>query len=59
MTLVIARIIWNEINIESDSRVTDERRVKKDPLCWVLKTLILHPVISLSYAGNIFLLKKL
>lgn len=58
MTLIIARIIWEEINIESDSKVTDESILTNNPLCWVIKTLILHPCISLSYAGNLFYAEK-
>lgn len=53
MTLVVARIENENIYIESDSKVTDDRLVRSDPLCGLLKTLILHPFICISFAGNV------
>lgn len=53
MTLVVARIYNENIYIESDSKVTDDRLVRSDPLCGLLKTLILHPFICISFAGNV------
>ncbi|MCK5311852.1 MAG: hypothetical protein KAJ62_07075 [Desulfobacteraceae bacterium] len=53
MTLVVARIVEENIYIESDSKITDERLVRSDPLCGLLKTLILHPFICVSFAGNV------
>jgi hypothetical protein len=53
MTLVVARIVEDNIFIESDSKVTDERLVRDNPLCGLLKTFILHPFVSVSFAGNI------
>lgn len=53
MTLVVARIVEDNIFIESDSKITDERLVKNNPLCGLLKTFILHPFVSISFAGNI------
>jgi len=53
VTLIVARIDENSIYIESDSRITDESKVKNDPLCGLLKTLILHPFFCVSFAGNV------
>lgn len=53
MTLIVARIYKENIYIESDSKITDERLVRSDPLCGILKTLILHPFVSVSFAGNV------
>lgn len=58
MTLIVGKIYENKIYIESDSKVTDKNSVKNDPLTSVIKTLILHPFISLSYAGNIHFAEK-
>ncbi|MFT5719987.1 MAG: hypothetical protein ACI9W6_000276 [Motiliproteus sp.] len=53
MTLVVARIDKENIFIESDSKITDERLVRSNPLCGLLKTFILHPFVSMSFAGNV------
>ncbi len=53
MTLVVARIEGDNIYIESDSKITDDRAVRSSPLCGLLKTLILHPFVSVSFAGNV------
>jgi len=53
MTLVISNIFANELFIESDSKVTDPKTVFSDRFCSVLKTAIIHPSISVSYAGTI------
>ena len=51
MSLIVARIVEDNIYIESDSKITDDRLVRSDPLCGLLKTLILNPVICISFAG--------
>jgi hypothetical protein len=53
MTLVVARIDQENIYIESDSKITDDRLVRSDPLCGLLKTLILNPFVCVSFAGNV------
>lgn len=53
MTLIVARIDDDTIYIESDSRITDESKVKTEPLCGLLKTLVLHPFFCVSFAGNV------
>lgn len=53
MTLIVARIIDNNIYIESDSKVNDPKLVQSDPLCGLLKTLILHPFVCISFAGAV------
>ena len=51
MTIVIGRIIDNDIYIESDSRITDFRLVQTNLLTGLLKTIILNPFLCLSFAG--------
>lgn len=58
MSLVICKNINNKIFIESDSRVTDINAARKETYYGVLKTVILHPKISISFAGNIYLAEK-
>ena len=58
MTLVVARIDEENIYIQSDSRITDDSSVRSDPLCGLLKTLILHPFVSVSFAGNVHFAEK-
>lgn len=53
MTLVVARIENQNIYIESDSKITDENAIRSNPLCGLLKTLILHPCVCVSFAGNV------
>lgn len=53
MTLVVARIDNEYIYIESDSKSTDDRLVRSDPLCGLLKTLILNPFICVSFSGTV------
>lgn len=54
MSLVVGRIIDNNIFIESDTRITDIKEVPSEPLSGCLKTIILHPFICMSFAGNIY-----
>jgi len=54
MTLIVARIEEDNIYIESDSKITDDRLVRSDPLCGLLKTLILHPFVCISFAGKVY-----
>jgi hypothetical protein len=58
MSLVIAKIIENKIYIESDSRVTDLSIVKNDPLCGVIKALVLNPFLTIAFAGDIMYAEK-
>jgi len=58
MTLIMARIVENNIYIESDSRITDPKVVRQDPLCGLLKSLIIHPFVCLSFAGIVFFAEK-
>jgi hypothetical protein len=58
MSLIIAKIIDGKIYIESDSKVTDKDAVRTDPLCGLLKTIIIHPCISISFAGVIYFAEK-
>ncbi len=58
MSLIIAKIINGKIYIESDSKVTDKDTVRTDPLCGLLKTIIIHPFISISFAGVIYFAEK-
>ncbi len=54
MTLVVARIDSEKIFIESDSKITDDRLVRSDPLCGLMKTLILNPLLCISFAGKVY-----
>ncbi|NPE28342.1 hypothetical protein HNV12_10300 [Methanococcoides sp. SA1] len=53
MTLIVSKLHENNIYIESDSRITDPRIVRTNPLHGILKSVILTPKISLSGAGNV------
>ncbi|HEY9117661.1 MAG TPA: hypothetical protein VIN11_07530 [Roseivirga sp.] len=54
MTLVVGRVLADgKILIKSDSKITDLTSVKNEPLCGALKSLILHPNVSVSFAGNV------
>ncbi len=53
MTLVVARIEGLNLFIESDSKVTDPLMLQKSPVCSVIKTVILNPLVTLSYAGDV------
>lgn len=52
MTLIIAKIEGDNIHIESDSKITDPKKVKQDPLCGILKSVIIDPRVCISFAGN-------
>lgn len=59
MTLVVCRKIDDDIFIHSDSKIIEdvgtgsERELRQNrPLCGLLKTLILHPHICVSFAGS-------
>ena len=54
MSLIVGKIVGRNIYIESDSKVTDQNLVRNNPLCGILKTLILHPFVCISFAGNIY-----
>lgn len=58
MSLIICKIIDDKIYIESDSRITDLNSGRKESIYGVIKTIILHPRISISYAGNIYSAEK-
>lgn len=52
MTLVIAKIIRDDIQIISDTKITDIYFGSENPLKGQLKTIILTPFITLSFSGN-------
>ena len=58
MSLIVCKKINEKIYIESDSRITDINAARKESLRGVLKTIILHPRISISYSGNIYVAEK-
>lgn len=58
MTLVVARIHEGKIYLESDSKITDEKFVRSNPLSGMLKTLIIHPFVCVSFSGNVYFAKK-
>lgn len=53
MTFVVAKIIGDDLFIESDSRITDRSKVRQDPLCGLLKSVLVSPTICISYAGSV------
>ncbi|MBF4485766.1 hypothetical protein [Flavobacterium sp. CSZ] len=55
MTLVIGRIVQVSLRIDSDSRITDPNIVsnRNNVFSGLLKTIILHPKLCLSYAGTV------
>lgn len=55
MTLVVGRITQGGIRVDSDSRITDPNIVsnKNSIFSGLLKTIILNPSISVSYAGGV------
>ena len=58
MSLVICKNINNKIFIESDSRITVINAAREESFYGILKTIIFHPKISFSFAGNIYLAEK-
>lgn len=58
MSLVICKKFNNKLYVESDSRITDINSARKESLYGVIKTVILHPKISISYAGNIYIAER-
>ncbi|MCB0462924.1 MAG: hypothetical protein R2816_10520 [Flavobacteriaceae bacterium] len=59
MTLIICRQIKEKVYIVSDSKVTDKNAVRNNPLAGNLKSLILNPYLSLSFAGNVHYAEKI
>lgn len=55
MTLVVGRIIQSGIRVDSDSKITDPNIVsnRNNIFSGILKTIILNPNISVSYAGGV------
>jgi hypothetical protein len=55
MTLVVGRIIQGMLRVDSDSKITDPNIVsnRNSIFTGVLKTVILNPRISISYAGGV------
>lgn len=55
MTLIVARISQNVIRIDSDSKITDPSVAsnRSNIFSSLLKTIILNPRISVSYAGGV------
>lgn len=58
MTLIVSRIEKNQIKIISDSKITDKNAVRNNPLTGNLKSFILTPQISVSFAGNVHYAEK-
>ncbi|MDO3696047.1 hypothetical protein QVZ41_14435 [Wenyingzhuangia sp. chi5] len=58
MTLIVSRIDKNKIKIISDSKITDKDAVRNNPLLGNLKSFILNPQISVSFAGNVHYAEK-
>lgn len=58
MSLIICKNINNRIFIESDSRITDINAARKESYFGILKTIILHPRVSICFAGNIYFAEK-
>lgn len=52
VSLVVARIIEGKIQIESDSKIYDRDSARNDLSNCKLKSFILDPTLSLSYAGK-------
>lgn len=52
MTLIIAKIVKDDIQIISDTKITDIYLGTEHPLKGQLKTIILTPFITLSFSGN-------
>lgn len=55
MTLVVGRIVQNSLRIDSDSKITDPNVVsnRNSIFSGLLKTIILHPRLCISYAGGV------
>lgn len=52
MTLVVARIIEDEIFVISDTKITDPNEIVNNPLTRAIKAIIIHPNIFIAYAGD-------
>ena len=55
MTLIVGRIVEGSLRIDSDSRITDPNIVsnRNNIFSGLLKSIILHPKLCLSYAGAV------
>ncbi|MBP0904331.1 hypothetical protein ACFSKN_18800 [Mariniflexile gromovii] len=51
MTLIIAKIVNDDIQIISDTKITDVFLGSQNPLLGQLKTVLLNPYISISFSG--------
>lgn len=51
MTLVIAKIVGDDIQIISDTKISDISLGSQNPLYGQLKTILLNPYISISFSG--------
>lgn len=51
MTLVVAKIVSDDIQILSDTKITDIYLGSQNPLHGQLKTILLNPYISISFSG--------
>lgn len=52
MTLVVGRVVGDQIRIVSDSLLTDESDRRKGYFAGALKPVILHPRLCVAYAGG-------
>ncbi len=53
MSLIIARIVEDEIRIISDSKITNPTAIRSWPMTDALKALVLRPDLCVCFAGNV------
>jgi hypothetical protein len=53
MTLIVGKLIGDEVYLEADSRISDPRVARLDPLCGQLKCVIVNPFLCVCFAGNV------
>lgn len=58
MTLIVSRIENRQMKIISDSKITDKNAVRNNPLAGNLKSFILSPQLSVSFAGKVYFAEK-
>ena len=58
MTLIVARVNDNELEILSDTKITDECSVRNNPLSSNLKIFILNPKTCVAFSGNVYYAEK-
>lgn len=58
LTLVVAKKSGNDLFIVADSKLNDPKAIERNPMNSILKVAILHPLITIAYAGVVHYAEK-